>query len=131
MVYARIYNKIHGVAIHKVSGCSLGNIAQTKIKNAEPIGVVIVRLKNLTIWAAFGKWTVIHANNFMLVPISKAEYDTDIAFGLWPKLTLIRYPNWIWRLKKFDWKEVNVSGLGMLLITAMMITAFILLGIFL
>lgn len=104
MIYARVYNKIPGLAIHKKARWSLGAISQEKIKNVEPIGVVIVRFRHLNIWMAFGKWILIHANKFMLVPISKAEYDTDIAFGLWPKLSLIRYPNWIWKIKECDWK---------------------------
>lgn len=105
MIYARVYSKIPGMVIHKSWRWVVPTYHETKIKNVEPTGVTIVEIKNLNLWAAVGKWKFIHSTKLVLVPISKSEYETDIAFELWPKLTLVRYPNWIWQLKKFGWRS--------------------------
>jgi hypothetical protein len=126
MLYARVYRTIPGVATHKASRWGKGSIAKVKSKNEEPVGVTIVHFRNLNIWAAVGKWKFIHAKKFVLIEINNAEFDTDIAFGLWPELTLIRYPNWVWRLKKLDWVVVCINGLSFLtLLSVLGIISFV------
>ncbi len=126
MLYARVYKTIPGVAVHKAWRWCAGVLAGHRTKNEEPIGVATVRFRNLNIWAAVGKWKFIHAKKFVLVPISRAEYETDIAFELWPELTLIRYPNWVWRLKELDWFVVCINGLSFLtLLSVLGIISFV------
>ena len=103
-----------GSTYTRVYRCEVRDL-EVKHLDEEPIGITIVRNPALSppnvnpsmpqvdgvYWTKVGsEWMSTNAREKIFLksyPITKAEYGTDLAFGLWPELKSTNRPFWSWR----------------------------------
>ena len=83
LVYVRVYPWAAGALV-------------TKLPHTEICGVAILDFdKHIPKIKANGRWINWEDNECKFWKISKAEFETDLAFELWPQLQVKYRPSWL------------------------------------